>query len=126
MPKIFLSIGALNACLSIALGALSAHMLKAYLSPEALISFQTGVQYHFYHSVGLILVGLTLERFPQFRALKFSGLLMLLGMLLFSGTLYLINLTGWRGIVHVVPLGGVCFMSAWLLFAWTCWQNRHT
>ena len=126
MSRIFLLLGALNAFLCVVLGAMGAHALKLQLTPDMLASFQTGVQYHFYHAIGLLLVGLTMDRLPQARALKFSGILMGVGIVLFSGTLYVINLTGWRELGIIAPLGGMSYVSAWLLFAYAVWKNKQT
>ena len=60
MPKTFLTLGAINAFLCIALGAFGAHGLKKTLSVDMLAVYQTGIQYHFYHAAGLLIVGLTL------------------------------------------------------------------
>lgn len=124
MSRIFLALGAVNAFLCVVLGALGSHGLKSILAPDILTNFQVGVQYHFYHAIGLILVGLALERLPQARTLKFSGILMMIGIVLFSGTLYVISLTGWRGLGMVAPLGGASYMGGWLLFAWAVWRNK--
>ncbi|HRQ05871.1 DUF423 domain-containing protein [Nitrosomonas sp. ANs5] len=125
MSRIFLALGAFNAFLCVALGAMGAHGLKAMLTPDMLANFQTGVQYHFYHALGLILVGLTLERLPTVRTLKLSGILMCMGILFFSGTLYVISLTGIRGLGMVAPLGGLSYMGAWLLFTYAVWKNKQ-
>ena len=53
-PKIFLTLGAVNAFFCVALGAFGAHGLKQTLSADMLAVYQTGVQYHFYHALGLI------------------------------------------------------------------------
>ena len=45
----------------VALGAFAAHGLKERLEPELLAVFETGARYHFYHSLGLIGVGLMLS-----------------------------------------------------------------
>lgn len=124
MSRIFLALGAVNAFLCVVLGALGAHGLKSVLTANMLTNFQTGVQYHFYHAIGLILVGLAMERLPQARALKFSGILMMIGIVLFSGTLYVVSLTGWRGLGMVAPLGGSSYMAGWLLFAYAAWKNK--
>lgn len=124
MSRIFLMLGTLNAFLCVLLGALGAHGLKHTLSPDMLVVFQTGVQYHFYHALGLILVGLVLFNFPQSRLLKLSGWLMLTGIVLFSGTLYIISLTAMRAFSMVAPFGGLSYMSAWLLFAYAAWKNK--
>lgn len=125
MSRIFLALGAFNAFLCVALGAMGAHGLKSILTPDMLTNFQIGVQYHFYHALGLILVGLTLDRFSSSRTLKFSGLLMCVGILLFSGTLYVISLTGLRGLGMIAPLGGTSYMLSWLLFTYAVWKNRQ-
>jgi len=125
MSRVFLILGAVNAFLCVVLGALGAHGLKPVLTPDMLTSFQIGVQYHFYHAIGLILVGLAIDRFPQARALKLSGILMLAGIVLFSGTLYVVSLTGWKGLSMTAPLGGISYMSAWLSFAYAVWRNKH-
>ncbi|MDL1866303.1 DUF423 domain-containing protein [Betaproteobacteria bacterium PRO4] len=124
MSRIFLALGAVNAFLCVALGALGSHGLKSVLTANMLANFQIGVQYHFYHAIGLMLVGLTMERLPQVRALKFSGMLMMAGIVLFSGTLYIVSLTGWRGMGIVAPLGGSSFMVGWLLLAYAVWKNK--
>jgi len=46
-----------------------------------------------------------------------SGWLMLLGIVLFSGFIYAWLLSGVRVLVHVVPVGGVAFILAWLALA---------
>lgn len=124
MSRIFIALGAVNAFLCVVLGALGAHWLKAMLTANMLTNFQIGVQYHFYHAIGLILVGLAMDRFPQVRALKFSGVLMMAGIILFSGTLYVVSLTGWRGLGMVAPLGGSSYMASWLLLAYAAWKHK--
>ena len=124
MPRIFLTLGTLNAFLCVLLGALGAHGLKHTLTPDMLVIFQTGVQYHFYHALGLVLAGLALFHLPQSRLLKLSGWLMFTGIILFSGTLYLISLTELRGLGKIAPFGGLSYMSAWLLFAYAAWTNK--
>ncbi len=124
MPRIFFTLGTINAFLCVLLGALGAHGLKHKLTTDMLATFQTGVQYHFYHALGLILIGLVLLNFPQSRLLKLSGWAMFAGIVLFSGTLYIVSLTGIRGLGMVAPLGGLSYMSAWLLFAYAAWTGK--
>ena len=124
MPRIFLTLGSINAFLCVLLGALGAHGLKHILTSEMLVVFQTAVQYHFYHALGMILVGLVLFHLPQSRALKLSGWLMFAGIVLFSGTLYAISLTEFRGLSKIAPLGGLSYMSSWILFAYAAWTSK--
>ncbi|SFP56785.1 Uncharacterized membrane protein YgdD, TMEM256/DUF423 family [Nitrosomonas cryotolerans] len=124
MSKIFLTLGAINAFLCIALGAFGAHSLKQTLTANMLAAYLTGVQYHFYHAIGLMLVGLMLLHFPQSRLMAMSGWLMLIGIILFSVSLYLLSLTGIRGLGMITPFGGITFLSAWALFAYAAWKEQ--
>jgi uncharacterized membrane protein YgdD (TMEM256/DUF423 family) len=40
---------------------------------------------------------------------------MLIGVILFSGSLYVLSLTKISIIGAITPIGGVCFLAAWLL-----------
>ena len=115
--KLFLGIGSTLALLAVALGAFGAHALKARIAPELMTVYHTGVEYHFYHALGLILVGLTALHLPESRLLKSAGWAMLAGTVLFSGSLYLLSLTGVRWLGAITPIGGVTFLAAWGLFA---------
>ncbi len=116
MAKLFLVVGSLNASLCIVLGAFAAHALKSRLAAESLSAFQTGVQYHFYHSLGLILLGiLMLQLQVSGGVFKYSGLLMLAGIVLFSGSLYGLSVLSWTWLGPVTPLGGLAFILAWAL-----------
>ena len=117
MAKLFLIAGAVNAMLAVGLGAFGAHGLKSRLSAELLAVYQTGVQYHGYHALGLILIGIIALHLPASVWLKWSGGLMLVGILCFSGSLYLLAITGIRWLGAITPLGGLAFLIAWLLLA---------
>jgi uncharacterized membrane protein YgdD (TMEM256/DUF423 family) len=116
--KLFLSIGALLALAAVVIGAFGAHGLKSRLTAEMLAVYQTGVQYHFYHALALVLVGLACFHLPDSAALRASGWLMLAGVLLFSGSLYALALTGEKWLGAVAPLGGTAFILGWGAFAW--------
>ncbi len=115
--KLFLAIGSTMALLAVALGAFGAHALKAHIAPELLSVYHTGVEYHFYHALGMILVGFAALHLPESRLLKGAGWTMLAGTILFSGSLYLLSLTGARWLGAIAPFGGVAFLTAWGLFA---------
>ena len=110
----FLFMGSVNAFLAVALGAFGAHGLKAMLSPQALQTWQTAFEYHIYHGLGLILIALLLDSLPKARI---SGWFMLAGSILFSGSLYLLALSGIKMLGMITPLGGLCFLAAWLWLA---------
>jgi uncharacterized membrane protein YgdD (TMEM256/DUF423 family) len=119
MQKTFLVIGSSLAGIAVVLGAFGAHALKEKLAPEQLQVFETGVRYQVYHAFALILVGLLLEKFNS-PMMNYSGYFFLLGILFFSGSLYLLsarNLLGienWKFLGPITPLGGLCFILAWL------------
>ncbi len=118
MQTRFILIGALLAAVAVALGAFGAHALKAaLLAAGRYETYQTAVQYHFYHALGLIALGTLGQLFPE-RRLAAAAWLMLLGCLLFSGSLYLLCFTGATWLGAVTPLGGVAFIAAWSLLAY--------
>ena len=123
MTRFLITTGAVGAGLSVALGAFAAHALKSRLPAEMLAVFQTGVQYQFYHSLGLILVGILIQRYQGSSLLTASGLLMAAGILLFSGSLYVLSTTGLRSLGLITPIGGVAFIAAWLLLAVGVWRS---
>ncbi|MFT5161929.1 MAG: uncharacterized membrane protein YgdD (TMEM256/DUF423 family) [Alteromonadaceae bacterium] len=112
MIKVVLAGGALFALLSVVLGAFGAHGLKSKISADMLAVFQTGVQYQFYHALGLILLGLLMKQMPS-ALLAWSGGLMIAGIFMFSGSLYLLALTGNKLFGPITPLGGLFFIVAW-------------
>lgn len=115
--RLFLALGGIAALLAVALGAFGAHALKARIAPELVQVYQTGAEYHFYHALGMILVGLSAFHRPRSACLRGAGWAMLAGIVLFSGSLYLLALTGLAWLGAVTPLGGAAFIAAWGLFA---------
>lgn len=118
MPKTFISLGAINALLCILLGAFGAHGLKQMLSPDMLTVFQTGVQFHFYHAIGLMIIGIVLLHFNKSKLITTSGWLMFTGIVLFCGSLYVLSMTGMRQLGMLAPFGGTAFMIAWGMLAY--------
>ncbi len=116
--RLFLLAGALSAALAVMLGAFGAHGLRARLPADLLAIWQTASQYHVYHALGLVAVGLLALHVPAGGALRWSGWLLLLGTVLFSGSLYLLAVTGQRWLGAITPLGGSAWIAAWLLLAW--------
>lgn len=112
--KIFLALGCLNTMLAVILGAYGAHGLKGKIADVMLSMYQTGVQYHFYHSLGLILVGLLMLQKFDSAWIKAAGWLMLAGILLFPGSLYLISIFHLHQFGEIAPTGGMAFIFAWL------------
>ena len=118
MSKLIIILAGVNGFLAVSIGAFAAHMLRDRLSPELLNTFQTGVQYHMYHALGLFGIGLMMLNFPASNLLRISAYLMMAGIVLFSGSLYLLSITGIRWLGAITPLGGLCFLTAWALIVW--------
>jgi uncharacterized membrane protein YgdD (TMEM256/DUF423 family) len=115
MNKALMILGAANAFLAVGLGAFGAHGLKPKLSTEMLAVFQTAVQYHFYHALGLLLIGIVATLWPGSGLLKVAGWAMLGGIILFSGSLYILSISGIRWLGAVTPFGGLAFLAAWAM-----------
>lgn len=117
--KLFILIGALAGAAGVALGAFGAHALKARLAPDQLAVWQTAVQYHFWHALALVAIGIVISvALPGSTTLRWAGWLMVAGLVLFSGSLYVLVLSGARWLGAVTPLGGTAWIAAWLLLAW--------
>lgn len=120
--RALLVFGALSAALAVILGAVGAHALKGRVDAQMLGVWHTAVEYHFYHSLGLLAVGVLVAHFPASAGLRLAGWLMAAGIVLFCGSLYLLVLTGTRWLGVVTPLGGTSFIVAWLVAAWGAWR----
>lgn len=103
--------------LGVAFGAFGAHFVEGLLTPDRFNVYQTAVEYHFYHALGLILIGALWQHMSETRWLKWSGWLLTAGVVIFSGSLYLLTLTdaGWLG--AITPIGGGAFIAGWICFA---------
>lgn len=117
MGKQFIVIGAVAMALAVGLGAFGAHGLKSRLSTAMLDVYQTGVQYHVYHALGLITVGYLANIMSESTLLLWSGWLMLAGIVLFSGSLYVLSLSGITWLGAITPFGGAAFIASWALLA---------
>src|SRR5262245_51209682 len=99
--KLFLVLGSLFGAAGVALGAFGAHALKARLAPDMFAVWHTAVQYHLWHALALVAIGIVAIHLPVSAPLKWAGWLMVAGMVLFSGSLYGLALSGvrWLGAI---------------------------
>lgn len=132
MHKKFMAAGAYLAAFGVALGAFGAHGLQKLTEDEKIIhGFQTGVQYHLWHSLALILAGIVFAGDFSTRLLKWSARCFIAGIILFSGSLYLLSFLKIREssltsvVGPVTPLGGVLFIAGWLLLAAAFLKKRN-
>ena len=109
----FLALGASNAMLAVILGAFGAHALKNRLDEGMLAIYQTGNDYHFYHALGLIFIGIISILIPTTIWIKISGWTMLSGIFLFCVSLYCLSIYNVRWLGMITPFGGLLFIIAW-------------
>jgi len=119
MNNILLVLAAINGFLAVSLGAFAAHGLKSMLGPDLLATFRAGVQYHMYHALAMLAVGVLVAQFPAQTGLRVAGYLFMAGILIFSGSLYVLALSGIRWLGAITPIGGVAFLAGWATLAWT-------
>ena len=102
--------------LGVILGAFGAHGLRARLSPEMLVVFETGVRYHLIHALGLLAVAWAASRWPG-SYVSIAGYLFVAGIFIFSGSLYVLAVTGIRWLGAITPIGGFWLIVGWGLLA---------
>jgi uncharacterized membrane protein YgdD (TMEM256/DUF423 family) len=122
MANLFISLGALSGLLAVTFGAFGAHALRGRLDDYAMGVFETAVQYHFYHALALVAVGLLALHHPHTALLRSSGWLFVLGLVVFSGSLYALSLSGIKWLGAITPLGGLAFIAGWACFAVAGWK----
>ncbi len=111
-------IGAVLLGLAVILGAFGAHGLRGRLDAYAMGIYEKAVFYQFIHALGILIVPL----FTRAGLVNESGMawicgLLTAGIVIFSGSLYLLAVTGTRALGAITPIGGLCFIVAWLLLA---------
>ena len=116
MDKNFLLIGSILAFLAVGLGAFGAHGLRTRISPDMQTVFETGVRYHMYHSLAILVVALVLGRMGGW-LISLAGWFFTAGIVLFSGSLYLLAITGVTTLGAITPIGGLAFLAGWACLA---------
>ena len=112
--KFIFKFAALCCFLSVAMGALGAHFFSKTLSLKSLEILDTATQYMFWHSIAILL---TLLLFQTQLCKKITPIyFFLIGILLFSGSLYLYIFTNNSWLMFITPIGGLHFLSGWLIF----------
>ena len=104
--------------LAVILGAFGAHSLKEFISAKELDTWNTAVQYQFYHTLALLFLA-SFSRFRS-RAVNAASWFFSFGILFFSGSLYLLSLKTILNITNIVllgpltPIGGMLFILGWI------------
>lgn len=112
---------AILAAIAIGMGAFGAHSLKAMISSNSLVNFETGVRYQMYHALALLILGFAIVIPAATR--KWVFIFFLFGCIFFSGSIYLLALKEilpfevsflWP----ITPMGGILFIIGWLRLAY--------
>ena len=128
MDKKIITTGALMGMIAIILGAFGAHALKKLLTPELLVTFETGVRYQMYHAFFLLLLA-------NFKTLtektkKTIYYLVIFGVLLFSGSIYglatnYLTPFDFKTIGFVTPIGGLLLIIAWGMLFYDYFKQKQ-
>lgn len=110
-----LLLGSILMFLAVALGAFGAHALKKRLTPDMMKVYETGIQYHIAHALGLLLLGLLADRSSDSSLIVMAGWFLFAGIILFSGSLYALSFSGIRKLGAITPIGGVAFLIGWVM-----------
>ena len=113
--KIFLALSAFMMALAIGLGAFGAHALKSILDESMLKIYNTGIQYHFYNTLGLFAATFIYSLKPTSKKIFISLYLILIGMIIFSFSLYFLAILSLPILGAITPIGGTLLIIAWLL-----------
>ena len=117
-----IGIAAILGFVAVAFGAFGAHALRARLSPDMLAIWKTANEYHFYHALALLLVGVLARQAPTINY-GVPAACFLIGTLIFSGSLYVLALTGMRWLGAITPIGGLLFLAGWAWLAWIAMRS---
>jgi uncharacterized membrane protein YgdD (TMEM256/DUF423 family) len=119
----FVFLGALNMAIAVMLGAFGAHGLKNKVTVEQLAWWHTGVEYHVYHALALLILGTLIAAQPQLAIPKGSAWALQIGIVVFSGSLYAMTLGAPRWFGAITPIGGTAFIVGWLWLAYSAWHK---
>lgn len=99
--------------LAVGFGSFGAHALHSRIGDYFFGVYRTAMLYHFIHALGLFVVAWLSTISKDFR-IRLAGFLMVAGIIIFSGSLYALSLTGIRWVGVLTPIGGLCFLAAWI------------
>ncbi len=128
MRKSTVLIGAIFIVVAIILGAFGAHALKAVLSEEKLLSFETGVRYQLIQGVSFLVIGLNSKTLGF--ELKLVERLLIIGTILFAVSIYLLATSELMGVSMkwlgpVTPIGGLFMIIGWFVFIYRLFLQKE-
>jgi uncharacterized membrane protein YgdD (TMEM256/DUF423 family) len=127
MNKKITTTAAFLGMVAIILGAFGAHALKKVLTPEQLVSFETGVRYQMYQAFFLFFLATQNDILEKTKKTIYR--LNVFGILYFSGSIYLLSTTGITGvnfkpIGFITPIGGLLLILAWGMLGYSILKTR--
>lgn len=127
-----LIVAAIVGALAVLIGAFGAHGLPDWLArigvnaetvPRRVAQFETGARYHLAHAIVLLaMIALPVQASAAWR---WSFRLFIAGIVFFSGSLYVLVLTNTPWLGAITPIGGVCWIVAWILLAFLRPSSRN-
>ena len=134
MQKRLITIAGISGAMAVALGAMAAHYLKSKLdsgmiTASGLQAFETAAKYQMYHSIVLLVIALSAEKLNS-RFVYKAAYCFMAGIVLFSGSLYILSTAGLMGLESVrwlgpvTPVGGLFFITGWLLLAFSAMRKE--
>jgi len=111
----YAAIGGALGALAVIAGAFGAHGLESRLDADLLEVWHTAATYHMYHAIALFAFALAgLGGAPSGLA-RWACRAWIAGIAIFSGSLYLLAVTGAKWLGAITPIGGVAFITGWVL-----------
>lgn len=114
---LLMALAALLLAIATGLGAYASHGLDSVLDARSLESLRTGIDYQFFHSLGLFGIAVLCGRQRSNKLLLAAGVLIAAGILLFCGGVYASSFDGPGWIASLAPAGGIGLITGWLLVA---------
>ena len=121
--KFFLTISSIMMALAIAIGAFGAHGLKSIVSESLFTIYKTGVEYHFYNTLGLFAACFIMYLKPNSKKAVVASWLIFIGMIIFSFSLYLLVILNLPILGAITPIGGTLLIIAWILLAISIYKD---
>ncbi len=112
--RILAAIAAVLLAIATALGAWASHGLAVALSATDLRSLETGIDYQFFHALGLLVLAFGSGRDRASLTLRIATTAIAAGTVLFCGGVYASSLGGPAWLAGVAPAGGSLLILGWL------------
>lgn len=118
MNKRIILTAAIFGAVAVVLGAFGAHGLEGKVSEDQLETWETAVDYQFYHTLALLFLSTFSRAKNSFIRVSFVSFVV--GIVLFSGSLYILSTHSLTGFLQpailgpVTPIGGLAFIVGWV------------